>query len=846
MLKITIYKEKLSFEVLCPNFFKEPDPGSRPISILTIESKNAGTQLVEHAKLVIIGAGIAGCSTAYHLSRLGWTDIIVLEQGELFQPGNSTSHAPGNIFQTNFSRTMTKFAQYSIDLFSKLELDGQTCYYPVGGMEIATTPDRLEDLKRKLGVAKSWGTDARLVPPEEACELLPLLDSKKILGAYLVSNDGVVKAVRASEAMAREAKTRGVRLIGGTRVTGIGISGKRVKDVITDKGSISAENVLICAGIWGPKVAKMIGMTLPLSPMEHLYTRTSPLKELEGEKREVVHPVLRHQDKSMYFRQHGDSYGIGSYNHDPLLIDAEDILPHGRAPIMPSIREFTPEHFSKARSAANDLMPALGKVDLVYKINGMFSFTIDGFPILGPWREVEGLWIAEAIWVMHSGGVGKVMAEWMVDGVPSLDLRECDVNRFHSYAFNVQYIKARAAQQYREVYDIIHPMQPIKYPRNLRLTPFHPRLEALGGEFFENAGWERPQWFRSNERFLSGQPWPVRSGWEARFWSPAQGFEHVATRTGVAVYDMTPFTKLEVTGPGSLGFLQYLCANNVDVPESRVVYTSMLNSKGGIVCDLTVTRLGEERFLVITGGTMGMHDLAWMMQHVTSGVSIVDVSSSYCCLGLWGPRAKELLEKLSNIPLSISSFKPFTAKRFFFGDVPVWALRVSYVGEDGWEIYTETGYGLTLWDTLWEVGREFGLIPAGGAAFDSLRLEKGYRLWGSDIHSEYNPLEAGLDFAVRLDKGDFLGRDALLKIKDNGGVQRKLSRMYFDEPGRIVMGKEPIIRGEKTVGYVTSSTYGYSIGKGIAYGYLPIELATAGTGVEVYYFGKIFPARVVS
>ncbi len=475
----------------------------------------------------------------------------------------------------------------------------------------------------------------------------------------------------------------------------------------------------------------------------------------------------------------------------------------------------------------------------------MFSFTIDGFPILGQWRDVEGLWIAEAIWIMHSGGVGKVMAEWMANGVPSLDLRECDVNRFHSYAFNVPYIKARAAQQYREVYDIIHPMQPIKYPRNLRLTPFHPRLDALGAEFFENVGWERPQWFRSNEKYVSGQLWPLRTGWEARFWSPAQGYEHFATRSGVAVYDMTPFTKLDVSGPGALKYLQYLSANDIDQAAGKVVYTAMLNSKGGIMCDLTITRLAEDRFLVITGGAMGMHDIAWMKQYLPrdGSVSMADVSSGYCCLGLWGPRAQELLERLSSERFSLSSFKQFTAERFFIGNVPVLALRVSYVGEDGWEIYAETGYGLTLWDTLWDAGREFGLVPAGGAAFDSLRLEKGYRLWGSDIHSEYNPFEAGLGFAVKLNKGEFLGREALLQIKENG-VQRKLSRMYFNEPGRIVMGKEPILSGERTVGYVTSSNYGYTIGKGIAYGYLPIDLAKAGTSVEIYYFGKKHGASV--
>jgi glycine cleavage system T protein len=371
-------------------------------------------------------------------------------------------------------------------------------------------------------------------------------------------------------------------------------------------------------------------------------------------------------------------------------------------------------------------------------------------------------------------------------------------------------------------------------------------MAALGATFFESAGWERPQWFGSNEKLMSARDAHARSGWEARYWSPVQGVEHRTTRESAAVYDLTPFTKIEVKGPGALAYLQRLCANQMDQPVGKVVYTSMLNEKGGIVADLTVTRLGVDRFLVITGGGMGLHDLAWMEGHLpeNGSVQLADLSSAYCCIGLWGPKAPELLQGLSEDDLSGQAFPSFTAKRVFIGNVPALALRVSYVGEAGWELYAQINYGPALWDTLWGAGRPFGLVAAGGGAFDSLRLEKGYRLWGSDIHSEYNPLEAGLGFAVKLDKGGFLGRSALVQARDRG-LTRKLTRLYFDEPDRVVMGKEPILHAGGVVGYVTSSNYGYTLGKGIAYGYLPVDLAKEGTSVDVYYFGETHPATVV-
>ncbi len=799
----------------------------------------------DQARVVIIGAGIVGCSAAYYLAGKGCRDIVVLEQGPLFEAGGSTSHAPGLMFQVNASKAMCELAQWSVELYSQLELSGQPVFYPVGSMEIAYTPERREELKRKLGHAMSWSLPAELISPDEAKRKIPLLNIDHIYGAFYVPSDGIAKGVRVSEALANRAREQGVTFYADTTVSGIDVVNGRVKGVITSQGHVRTERVLVCAGIWGPRIGRMAGVPIPLTPCQHQYAKTAPLAELAGESREVVHPILRHQDKSMYFRQQADCYGIGSYLHEPLLVDPDDIRRHEEAPVMPSIVPFTEEHFAEAHAAAIELFPCLRGVSLPYKINGMFSFTPDSYPLIGESQNVRGFWVAEAVWVTHGGGVGKVVAEWIVDGTPSIDLRELDLNRFHAHAFTRSYIRARGAQQYREVYDIIHPLQQIENPRNLRLSPFHPRLEALGAVFFESAGWERPQWFAANEKLLTAGSCPARSGWSARHWSPVSGAEHLAVRERVAMFDLTPFTKLEVTGPKALQFLQYLTANQMDQPVGKATYTSMLNERGGIMCDLTVTRLGPARFLVVTGGAVGMHDLAWITTHLPAdgSVHLSDLTSAYCCVGVWGPRVRDLLKATSDNDFSNQAFPYLTARQVNIGHVPAYAIRISYVGELGWEIYAPTEYGLHLWDTLWDAGQPLGIIAGGGGAFDSLRLEKGYRLWGADIHTEYNPYEAGLGFAVKLNKGDFRGRSAVEKIKERG-VTRKLCCMTFDEPGVVVMGKEPILANDRLLGYVTSANYGYTVRRSIAYGYLPVEYAEGGTQIEVYFFGCRHKATV--
>ena len=786
----------------------------------------------DQAELVIIGAGIVGSSAAYYLTEKGWRDIVVLDQGPLFETGGSSSHAPGLVFQLNAAKTMCQLARWSVELYSRFELEGQPGFYAVGSMEIAFTPERHEEIKRKLGHAMSWGLPADIIGPEEIKRRIPILSTERVYSALYVPSDGLAKAVRVAEALSRVARERGAQFQGHTRVTGIEVANGRVRAVATEQGRIRTEKILLSAGIWGPRIGRMAGVPIPLMPVQHQYAKTATVPELEGERREIVHPVVRHQDRSMYFRQHADCYGIGSYQHEPLLVDSEELQTN-------ALKPFTEEHFEKAYSDALELFPCLRGIDVPYKINGMFSFTPDGNPLLGESHDVRGFWIAEAVWVTHGAGVGRVTAEWMADGVPSLDLRELDYHRFHSHVFSRPYVRARAAQQYREVYDVIHPLQQMESPRNLRVSPFHRRQQELGAVFFENAGWERPQWFASNDKLPVDPAWPQRSGWTARYWSPIIGAEHKATRSRVALYDLTPFTKLEITGPGALEFVQSLTANQMDQPTGRIVYTSMLNEHGGIQCDLTITRLGQNRFLLVTGGFVGMHDLAWIREHLpTDGsVEVSDLTGAYCCVGVWGPCARELVERVSDGSLSNEDFPYMTAKRVTMGYVPALALRISYVGELGWEVYAPAEYGLELWDALWEAGQSLGVVAAGSGAFDSLRLEKGYRLWGSDIHSEYNPYEAGLGFAVKLGKGDFLGRRALEQIKARG-VARKLCCLTFDDPGVAVMGKEPILDGARVLGYVTSANYGYSVGQSIAYGYLPVEYADEGTKVDIYFFGQ--------
>ncbi len=793
-----------------------------------------------HAAIVIVGAGIAGCSAAYHLTQLGWQDILVLDKGPLFETGGSTSHAPGLIFQTNYSKLMTEFAKYTVATLKPLTYQGEQCLYQVGGIEVATTPARLEELKRKQGVARSYGLEGHLLTPPEVKAQIPILDERVILGGYYVPTDADVRGWYCAAALAELAMaTGGVEFVGNVTVQNIDVERGRARAVVTDQGSVICDHVLLCTNVWASVLADRVGLRFPIMGVEHQLVYTEPLAELAADKeRFVTHPILRHQDHSLYYRQFYDAYGIGNYRHASMLF-------HGDTVGAKAERAFTPEHFVAAQAASEELLPPLKGKRFTRAFNGYMAFANDLFPILGE-SAIRGIWAALGVWVTHSAGVGKAIAELMTYGESEWDLREADINRFHPHDYTKSFMAARIDRQYQEVYDIIHPLQQLEKPRNIRLAPYHQRLVAQEGVFFASAGWEVAQWYGANAPLLEqyDQRIPHRAGWEARDWSRIQGAEHLATRERVALFNLSAFTKLEVAGPGSLDFLQRIAANDVDKPVGKIVYTALCNSRGGIMADLTITRLEEDRFWVLTGGGVGPHDLAWLRRHLpTDGsVQVRDISGQYATVGLWGPQARAVLAQVAEEDVGNAAFPYYTAQPLRIETIPSLALRISYAGELGWEIYAPVEYGLRLWDVLWEAGQPHGLIAAGGGAFDSLRLEKGYRLWGADIHSEYNPYEAGLGWAVRLNKGDFLGREALLRAKEQ--VTRKLCCLTFAAPDGMALGKEPIVDGDRTLGYVTSTNYGYSVGKHIVYGYLPVEYAAPGTRVEVVYFGRRHAAIV--
>ena len=805
----------------------------------------------DRAHTVIVGAGIVGASAAYHLAELGQPDVLVLDQGPLFETGGSTSHAPGLVFQTNGSRTTCRIAQDTVALYQDLRYDGEPCWYGVGSLEIATTPERMRDLSRRLGWSRAYGIrGGELLTPEQTAERVPLLDPGTILGAYHVPSDGIAKAVRIVAALAGMAGARGVGFEGGVTVTGFDVHNGRVRGVETDQGRVECERVLICAGIWGPTVGAMAGVPVPLVAVQHQLVWTDPVGELAGERREVVHPIVRHLGMAMYFRQRGDHYGVGSYRHEPIATPQGELRGPG-GPMPPAIMPFTPDDFEVAEAEAARVMPPLKgtmrPADPARSLNGMFSFTPDAGSIVAESASVRGVWVCEAVWITHAGGMGRQVAEWMALGEPSYDLAEADANRFYPYQLTPPYVLERGKQQYREVYDVIHPRQQVARPRNLRLTPFHARQRALGASFVVGAGWERPQWFEANRSLLSGAPWEVRDEWAARLWSPVEGAEHLATRTSAALYDLTPFAKFDVEGPDAEAFLERICANRIGRPPGTIVYTAMLTTRGGIRCDLTVTREDEQRFRVVTGGVSGQHDLSWLRSQLRDGerVTITDRTGSTFVLGLWGPRARAILERVTDADVSNQAFPYMTARYLDVGEVGrVWAQRISYVGELGWELYGDFAMGDRAWDLLWEAGRDHGLIAAGMGAFDTLRLEKGYRFWGQDIHTEYHPLEAGLGFAVRWAK-DFQGRAALEAIRDRG-VTRRLVPTLLDDPAAVVLGKEPVVAGGEVVGYVTSAGYGYGIGRCIAYAYVPVELAAPGTSLEIEYLDRRHAATVAT
>jgi glycine cleavage system aminomethyltransferase T/glycine/D-amino acid oxidase-like deaminating enzyme len=803
-------------------------------------------------RVVIIGAGIVGANLADELTARGWDRVLVVDQGPLPLTGGSTSHAPGLVFQTNASKTMTEFASYTVEKFKNIDVDGAWCFNQVGGLEVATTPERLADLHRKQGWATSWGVQAQVVDAEECVRLHPLLDRERILGGLHVPTDGLAKASRAVIALTRRAEAQGAYFQGSTRVTGIEQAGGRVTGVRTPDGVIAADIVVCCAGFWGQELGAMAGMDVPLLPLAHQFVWTGQVPELVGrndELNEASLPILRHQDQDLYYRERADRLGIGSYAHRPMPVHPRELpqVDHIHESSMPSMLPFTEEDFAPAWEHSRRLLPSLRSTKIDSGFNGIFSFTPDGAPLVGESAEVKGFWIAEAVWVTHSAGVARAVAQLLVDGRSETDLHSCDVHRFEDVQLAPEYVSETSQQNFVEIYDVLHPLRPRTSPRNLRVSPFHSRQLELGAFFLEGAGWERPHWYEANAPLVKDLPaeWipPSRDAWSAQFHSPIAAAEAWRTRTAVAMYDMTPLKRLEISGPGALDLLQRLTTGQMDKSVGSVTYTLALDEAGGIRSDLTVARLGERLFQV---GANGPLDQDYFQRQAPGDgtVQIRDITAGTCCIGLWGPQARDLVQRLTSDDFSNAGLKFFRAKRARIGGVPVTAMRLSYVGELGWEIYTSADNGQRLWDVLWAAGQDLGVIAAGRAAFNSLRLEKGYRSWGSDMTTEHDPYEAGIGFAVRKQKGDFVGSRAIAGLSDDT-VGRRLSCLTIDDGRSVVLGQEPVFVDGRPVGYVTSAAFGHTVGRPIAYAWLPAS-ATVGTSVEIEYFGVRVGATVTA
>ena len=789
------------------------------------------------ARVVVIGGGVGGCSIAYHLTRLGWSDVVVLERSEL--TSGSTFHSAGLIGQLRTSANLTRMIRYSTDLYRRLKAETgvDPGWREVGSLRLASSPERLEELKRLVAISRSFGLPLELISPSQAQALFPLMTLDDVRGAVYLPTDGFIDPTGLTMALAAGARAGGARFCTQTRVQSILLRDGRVRSVVTDQGAIETEFVVNAAGQWAGEIGGMVGLNLPIIPMAHLYLITKPIA---GVGRDI--PTMRDPDLLVYYREEVGGLIAGGYERQPAPWSLDGIPADFNHKLLPPDWDrFTPLMENAIRR-----VPALETAEVVMLLNGPEGFTPDGEYLLGP-TAVKGFWVAAAFCahgLAGAGGIGKAMAEWIVDGHPEWDLWRLDVRRFGANYASQAYTLARTVETYAQYYDIHYPNEERQSARPLRLSPAYSRLQALGAVFGEKTGWERPNWFAPYAASATHGHQP--HGWASAHWSPAIGVEHLATRAAAGLFDETSFSKIEVRGAGARALLQRLCANDVDKPAGSVIYTSMLNPRGGIECDFTVTRLAADRFLIITGTAFGEHDRSWIRLNAPEdgSVSVDDVTSSRACLGLWGPRARDILQRVTRADVSNAAFPYLTGRALTVGDVPALALRVTYVGELGWEFYCPMEYGQRLWDTLWEAGQAQGLVAGGYRAIDTLRLEKGYRYWGADIGPDYTPYEAGLGFAVRLDKGDFIGREALQQQKE-AGLRRKLCCLTLADPAAVPVGNEPVRLGERVLGWVTSGGFGYSVGRSIAYTYLPREHSAPGTALDVEISGERIAAQVV-
>jgi len=818
--------------------------------------------LPSKAKAVVIGAGIVGNSVAYHLARLGWRDLVQIDKGPLPNPGGSTGHASNFIFPVDHSKEMTAITADSVRQYKE-----RNTFTESGGIEVARTPERMQELARRITSGKSWGIEGgRILTPAQVKELVPYIDETVILGGFYSPTVGVVDSLRAGTLMREEAIEMGaLQSFANIEVLGMDVENGRIKRVRTDNGDIEADYVVIATGCWSPRLAAMAGAFIPLTPAVHQMKDIGPVPFFADAKGDIEWPIIRDMDTNMYERQHGTGLEVGSYAHRPILYTPEDIPSNAVAALSPTEFPFTQVDFDLQDEHSLELMPSIigdENVREKYAINGILSLTPDGMPILGETPEVKGLWSVAAVWVKEGPGTGKSVAEWMVLGESEIDLHSSDIARFHEHQKTTYHVKARTHEGFNKTYGIVHPNEQWASNRNVRLSPFYDREKALGAEFYETAGWERPFWYSCNEHLVAKfgeRVMPRTSEWESRWWSPIINAEHLQMRESAGVVDLSAFAIFDVTGPSALAVVQKLAVRQMDVAVGRVVYTPILGIHGGFKSDLTIMRLGANHFRVVTGGAHGMADKKWFSDQLPEDGSaqIVDLTSAYTTIGVWGPRARDILAAITKSDLSAENFKFSTCKMVECGPLRVLASRISYVGELGWELYIPMDQGAKLWDLIWEAGKAHSMIPVGIGVYGTTgRLEKSYRAYGNELETEYNVVEAGMQTAKIKDQ-DFIGKEAHLRHRAQTPVTTLCSLTVDDHTSstgekRYMLGKEPILtleggpivdsHGRRS--YVTSAGSAPSIGKHVLMTYLPTDLAVMGAKFLVEYLGEKYPVTV--
>ena len=762
-----------------------------------------------HARVVIIGGGIVGCSVAYHLTKLGWRDVVLLERRDL--SCGTTWHAAGLVGQLRSSHNLTRLARYGAVLYERLEAEtGQaTGFRRCGSISVARTAERLIELKRGASMARCFGVEVEPISAGEAGKLWPLMRTDDLAGAVWIPGDGRTNPIDTTLALARGARNGGATILENVRVTGVQRTNGAATGVTTDRGDITADVVVNCAGMWGREVGNWAGVNVPLHAAEHFYIVTEPMS---GVSREL--PVLRDTDGYIYVREEVGGLLMGGFEPaaKPWGMDG---IP---AEFKFSLLAEDWEHFRVLMEQACVRIPALETAGVRRHVNGPESFTPDNRYMLGEAPELRHFFVAagfNSVGIASAAGAGQALAEWIVGGEPSMDLWDVDIRRFAPFQGNAHYLHERT----REVVGLLYAMHwPFRQPetaRGVRRSVLHDRLAGRGGVFGVVAGWERANWFATGgvePRYVYTYGRPS--------WFPCAAAEHRAVREGVGLFDQSSLAKLLLQGPGATAVLQRLCANDVDVALGRIVYTQMLNARGGIECDLTVTRLADDTYLVVTIAAAATHDADWIRQGIAGArATLTDVTSAFTVLGVMGPRSRDLLARVTPADLSNAAFPFGSAREIEVGYAIVRATRITYVGELGWELYVPTEFALGVHETLVAAGEDLGLRHAGYHAMDSLRLEKGYRSWGHDIGADDTPLEAGLGFAVAFKKDAFMGREALLRQRDRG-LARRLLMFTLQHPEPLLLGDEPIWRDGVLVGRITSGAYGHTLGRAVGMGYV--------------------------